>query len=428
MKHMSVDELRQEFNEKNALLEKLFSPVSAVDFVGDVWWDPDQLLVIIEDEMYRTLDVDAAFDFWVDRDDVYVPPCSFFQGCYKTQTVDEVYAMVIDVDNITAWGLNQVIQNQLGVTIPLPTYIVNSGGGVHFYYVFDAPIPHFKVNRPLLKKLYNRLWFVCDRNISCRVDKTGLIQPFRMPGSRTKLDQTARAFSVNDKWSPEKLLRRLGIEDEGEFSYWDPNGYKEKKKSRTFKESSETGGNAHPAFYRYCYDRILSKTREGHRYMSMYALAVVANKARIPEEVLREDMTFLWEKFNATGAPMKRKELEKAMKGYTVRRKKVRSETLEEWFGWEFPRNSAKRRKNPLNRDDGTALKAARAVQNIIDPDGNWRNKNGRPVGAVDKKPRKTKQDLILNYAAENPDASVTEIARALGVSRSTVYKWLRGL
>lgn len=47
----------------------------------------------------------------------------------------------------------------------------------------------------------------------------------------------------------------------------------------------------------------------------------------------------------------------------------------------------------------------------------NWWDNAGRPVGSG------TKEQLVKDYIAENPDKSVTEVARALNVSRPTVYK-----
>ena len=60
-------------------------------------------------------------------------------------------------------------------------------------------------------------------------------------------------------------------------------------------------------------------------------------------------------------------------------------------------------------------LKGARAIQEINDPEGNWRNQEGRP----------SKESLVREYLEENPDHSPTEIARNLGISRTTVYKYL---
>ena len=66
-------------------------------------------------------------------------------------------------------------------------------------------------------------------------------------------------------------------------------------------------------------------------------------------------------------------------------------------------------------------LKRARAVQAVDYPDGEWRKGNGRPKGSG------TAQEKVAAYRAEHPDANVTEVARALQISRPTVYKWWNG-
>ena len=59
------------------------------------------------------------------------------------------------------------------------------------------------------------------------------------------------------------------------------------------------------------------------------------------------------------------------------------------------------------------------SIRDTVHPDGSWRNKNGRPVGSG------TKERLVLEYIAEHPEDSAMEIARALGISRTTVYKYI---
>ena len=68
-------------------------------------------------------------------------------------------------------------------------------------------------------------------------------------------------------------------------------------------------------------------------------------------------------------------------------------------------------------RPQGEHLKIARFARdlNYEEPNG-WSNKNGAP----------TKQDEIRAYAADHPDASQRAIAKALGVSPTTVNKWLK--
>lgn len=60
----------------------------------------------------------------------------------------------------------------------------------------------------------------------------------------------------------------------------------------------------------------------------------------------------------------------------------------------------------------------ARAIQEINDRVNgtDWRAGNGR----------KPKRDTIRSYAVEHPEASQREIAAALGVSKTTVNKWLK--
>lgn len=78
----------------------------------------------------------------------------------------------------------------------------------------------------------------------------------------------------------------------------------------------------------------------------------------------------------------------------------------------------------PVNKRNGRKqevhMATMRAVQNVIDPKGNWRNKNGRPVGSG------TKADQVRAYVAEHPEANNSQIAKALGVSRTTVVKWIK--
>lgn len=410
MAKMTPEEMKHDFINKNDLLHSHYVGVSPFDFIGDVWKDQDELMMILEDDMYKVASVDDVFDTGTQRNDVYVPPCSFLKGCYRNKTADELFAFVIDIDNITAWGLGQVIKNQLNNTIPLPTYIVNSGSGVHFYYVLEKPVPFYNVNRQQMKKIYERLWYVCDRNIGARVEKHNLIQPYRLPGSLTKLNQVAAAFSVYKKWDADQLMARLGIEETKPITYWDPNGYKtERPKKVTYPTKGQPNGDA--AFYDYCYNRILDKTVEGHRYTSMYALSVVAYKTNTSFERLKTDLEFLWQKFNATGSYMKHKELEKALKGYTPARERVTSATLEDWFGWPFMRNTIRRN----GRKQEEHLKRNRIIQDVLNPD--WRNTKGRP----------TSKELIKKYLQEHPaEKNVSKIARECGVSRPTVYKYFK--
>ena len=94
----------------------------------------------------------------------------------------------------------------------------------------------------------------------------------------------------------------------------------------------------------------------------------------------------------------------------------------EELIKWK-PETISRKTKIPIpkNKRNGRKqvdhLKLARFARDLNYSDQNgWQNKNGAP----------TKRDEILAYAAEHPEASHSEIARALDVSRPTVIKWLK--
>ncbi len=71
--------------------------------------------------------------------------------------------------------------------------------------------------------------------------------------------------------------------------------------------------------------------------------------------------------------------------------------------------------KNKRNgRKQKQHIKIMNAVREVIYPEGEWRNKNGRP----------DKKQLIKNYIEENPETKISKIAKTLGISRTTVYKY----
>ena len=90
---------------------------------------------------------------------------------------------------------------------------------------------------------------------------------------------------------------------------------------------------------------------------------------------------------------------------------KLTRDRIERRTAIELPKN--KRNGRPQKQH----VEVMNAVREIDHPNGSWRNKDGAP----------TKADLVREYAAAHPDASHSAIARELGISRTTVIKWLHG-
>lgn len=71
--------------------------------------------------------------------------------------------------------------------------------------------------------------------------------------------------------------------------------------------------------------------------------------------------------------------------------------------------------KNKRNgRPQVIHMATMRAIQGVIDPDGAWRNKDGRP----------TKKEQVQKWRAAHPDGRKADCVRDTGLSKPTVYKW----
>ena len=167
------------------------------------------------------------------------------------------------------------------------------------------------------------------------------------------------------------------------------------------------------------YNWWLRKIRAGatfsHRYFCLMALAIYAVKCGITDrERVKADMDSLVPFLDSvdTEHPFGNDhEVENALECLDLRYKKFPIKDLERISGIAIPKNKRNYRKQPQH------MAVMRAIQGVTDPEGNWRNKDGAPK----------KCDLIRAYAREHPDANHSDIAKALGVSRPTVIKWLRG-
>ena len=173
-------------------------------------------------------------------------------------------------------------------------------------------------------------------------------------------------------------------------------------------------------FYQTCLRRCYEETQEGSRYRSLTALTVVARKVEYPKEQLEMDLLKLLEHYNRIGKVMKSSEVQKALRMYNDKALLTPSETLEDWFGWQFRRIAQQKRAK--QKEKGTYVKRSRAeicerarkFRDIDHPDGTWINKTGAP----------TAQKKVQQYRAEHPEGKPKDCIRDTGLSKNTVYKW----
>ena len=402
-------------------------------------------------------------------------PISYAGWSRTTKNARTMFALGVEIDNLlvetrddgTTYfkGLEALmhqwntIDKYTGHTfLPKPTFLVASGRGVHLYYHFDQPLRLAEwVKKSLMlykEKLTRMLWnqYITADHQEEKIQYESAFQAFRMVGSPTRLglktksrEDRCRAFRVGEKVTIDYMNSFLDALDikkgmtisptyEGKTTLsearekW-PEWYQTtvvegKKYSKKWDIAGKVNGDDPYALYHWWLNKIRSGAVFGKRYHCMYCLAVYAIKNDVPEEKLIEDCYDLLDWFDAlTPANADEKD------HFTEDDIEAALQVFEDRGYFNYPIKKISKRsgiqieRNKRNgRTQSEHLKRARKVQEADYPDGEWRNINGRPQGSKNK--QYEKKELVVQYRAEHPDANVTEVARALGISRPTVYKW----
>lgn len=415
-----------------------------------------------------TDDLDTIDELTWERNNFCIlAPISYAGWSRKTEYARTMFALGVEIDNLLVeqrvdgstyfkgletlfhqWNTIDPYHNR--TFLPKPTFIAASGNGVHLYYQFETPLRLTEwVKKSLMvykEKLTRMLWnpYITADSSEEKIQYESAFQAFRMVGTATRLgmktgarEDRCRAFRVGEPVTVDYLNSFL---DESELK----NGFKispsyegkmtlaEAKKKwpewhqavviegKRYQKRWDIAGKVHGddpyALYHWWLRKISSGAVFGKRYHCMYCLAVYAIKNDVSEEKLVADCYGLLEQFDQLTpsdaddkAHFTAADIEAALQvfqdqgyfNYPIKKIAKRS-------GIQIERN----KRN--GRTQTEHLRRARAVQVIDYPDGEWRYKGGAP----------SKKNKVLEYRSEHPRASVSEVAKALGMSRTTVYKW----
>lgn len=320
---------------------------------------------------------------------------------------------------------------------PIPNYMVLSSHNVHLYYVLEEPLDLFPVVKTQAKKLKHELSRIMMNMYTTNIEKPdaqGINQGFRMVGGKTKDAEgvafpTVRAFRLNEHPTSIDELNGRVPEDArvqpGRKSKFTIEQVKEQFPewyAQVIEGGKRTTGHwvVKEDLYNWWLKKAYDEAVPGHRYYCVMALAVFAAKCGILDKkrVMR-DAEGLMGKFNdfAGAEPFTEDDIKSALECLDLRFCNFSRDELANYTGVPMPANKRNYRPQEVH------LKIARATCDVLHPDGEWRA-NGRPKGSPNKD--HPKRDAIRAYAAEHPDASHSAIAKALGVSRTTVIKWLK--
>ena len=399
-----------------------------------------------------TDDLDTIDQLCSQDDFAIMSPISYAGKSRKSENARFLYALAFDLDGIRMrkseddWPSGMVDLfwqfdgNGPSNYLPKPTMIVMSGSGLHLYYVLERPIPLFPNIVKELEKYRRRLtWQLWTQGVSDLLDAVqyeSLFQGFRVPGTATKSGSRAKAFLVDDgRKVTMEYLNRFVPEDyrTKDFAYKSSLTLEQAKKKypewyekRIEKGMPRGSWTASSAVYEWWKQRMWEKIDDGHRYWGVLALATYAKKCGIPLEQLEKDSLEMVPWLNDRGKrpdnPFTADDVLAALEAYNDSYITYPIDTIAARTGIPIQKN--KRRKQPLRRDDGTALKAARFIQELQDPDGNWRNKKGRPRGSTQEYTKARR--MVEQYQTEHPGATKGEIKAATGLSYPTIRKYYK--
>ena len=370
-------------------------------------------------------------------------PISYAGKRRSSENAREIYALAFDIDGIQTrkledgsifpYGLANLFRqiDKLGL-LPEPTYIVSSGTGVHLYYVLERPIPYFNnvvdEIEKLKKELTRLFWHDSISKLMSEVQYEPVCQGFRVVGTVTKNGERARAFIYSGKKVTIEYLNSFVREEykAKDFVYKSDltlSKAKEKYPEWYQKRIVEKKPRGTWTFSRAVYDKWLErlKNREmsvGHRYWTVWVLAVTAMKCGISQEELEKDAFELIDVMNEVDYnktdPFTEDDVLAALEGYDKC-----------WYTYPIDkmayRSDLQIQKNKRNfNKQKDHLELARAIQEVKNKqqNKNWREGNGRPLGSG------TAENKVKEWRFLHPDGKKIECHKDTGLSRVTINKW----
>lgn len=364
-----------------------------------------------------------------------------------------LYALAFDLDEVGVPELSEVIHQQtIGMT-PQANIIVNSGDGIHLYYILAKPMPLYpKVYETLtaIKKALTRLiWNKASSRTGelNQVQIQPIIQPFRVPGSRTKHGDIVTAWHNADAslHTIEELNRyatkssfkiyNSGVSQE-QAQALDKGAYSTNRLTKArakelypdwYQKRIEEGAprktwNVHRGLYEWWKNKLWESDQVaiGHRYHCIMFLAVYAKKCNVPFDTLKRDALALVPRMEAltgnTGRHFSVQDALDALKAYKESSETYPRQLIEDRSGLRIDKN--KRNGRPQSEH----IRIMNAIREVTHPDGAWRNVDGRPKATEENSPHYAK---VQEWRDRNPNsANKSRCARETGLSRPTVRKW----
>lgn len=384
----------------------------------------------------------------------YMAPISYYGKKANGTNARYLHAITLDLDGVGIKELKFLITYIQSGVLPVPTYLVNSGHGMHLYYILEEPEPLYRYARSPISQLKNALideiWNARTSMIVNHKDDQPWGQMYRVVGSLTKLGTgyPTTAYKVGNYTTLESLnnflfeQNRIQLPLENyrpkgksghDLEYWkveNPDWYRR----RILKEFDRAPApNKFPWLYETFKRRFLRAARVGNRYNCMCVLFADAAQCGIPYEEAYSYATSLVEALNAGVEDEKdlftQEDIDCATKYYATDFGHFMTlERIEKLVGIQFPRNKRNGNSSSVHSKLMNASRNIKAETGIVRDtrfgakDGNKINRDGRKKGSKNKVNKA--EQTVRDFLQEHPDAKKVDVIRGTGLSKPTVYKW----
>ena len=366
---------------------------------------------IITDDLLKLDDLRET-DFTI------LSPISYWGGKRSGKMARFLYALVFDIDGVGMPQLRDVLHQMNKDILPKATFVVNSGTGLHLYYVLSEPVPMYPHNQHYLKELKYSLTRQIWNRFTSSIKKPqmqGILQGFRVVGSGTKLGKgyPVVAYRLGDRVELDGILRKSSMPlAEAKEKY--PDWYER----RIVNGERRGRWTVKRDLYDWWLRRIRDEIRVGHRYHGIMTLAIYAKKCSIEEDELRQDAYSLLLPYDEMSIEdinrFTRDDIEAALSMFNEDYVTFPRDDIARLSGLTMPVNKRNWRKREVH------LQGARAIQEINDRANgtDWRNGNGRPVGSG------TAQEEVYQWRKQHPEGRKADCHRDTGLDPKTIRKW----
>lgn len=359
----------------------------------------------------------------------------------RLENAQRMNALIFDLDGVGLSELRNLFlrfggEPQRVRRLPMPTFLVISGTGLHLYYVFKEPIdlyPNIKIQLKSLKyDLTFRMWEYKGTSKLEAIQYQSINQGFRMVGSmndkhdtelvafrtgdRVTLDylnayaEPKNRVDVNRPFQPSKMTRAEARE---KYPEWYQRVVVEGKKGR---KKWDIAGKVHgddPYALYHWWLRQVGKIKGGHRYFYLMCLAIYAYKCDVPKQQLMEDMRTAFEDLQMVKHEnvLTEDDIKSAMEAYDKEYFNFTIADIEALTDVRIERNKRNGRKQ---KDHVIVMNTMKALKKQLGE----RVADGRPKGSG------TAQQQVYEWRQQHPEGRKADCIRETGVSKPTVYKW----